>query len=123
MSPPGDPFDRDRRGQRVPALPADGLALARGEGGEEVVEGAVALVEPVELLVVRAQEAVARRGPRPRASGRNVAWIEEAPGLVAQGPQPGDQVPAGAPSTRRPSATSSRGPVTGVNGTETWSFG
>ena len=45
--------------QRVLAFAADGLALARGKPGEEIVEGGVALVLPVELLVGALQEAAA----------------------------------------------------------------
>ena len=42
--------------QRVLAFAADGLALARRERGEEIVERRVAGVLPVELLVVALQE-------------------------------------------------------------------
>ena len=46
----------DAVGQRVVALAADGLALARGERGEEIVEAPVAGIFPVELLVGALQE-------------------------------------------------------------------
>jgi hypothetical protein len=40
------------------ALALDGLAVARVQGGEEIIEGVVALIVPVELLVGPLQEAV-----------------------------------------------------------------
>ena len=52
----GEPVHADAVGQCVVALAADGLALARGERGEEVVERRVAGVLPVELLVGALQE-------------------------------------------------------------------
>ena len=45
-------------GERLAPFALDRLAVARIEGGEEIVETAVALVVPVELLVVALQEAV-----------------------------------------------------------------
>ena len=49
--------------ERVRALAADGLALARGERGEEGVEGVIAGVLPMELLVGALQ--VAARAEQP----------------------------------------------------------
>ena len=43
----------------VAAFAPDRLAVTRVEGGEEVLEAAIALVVPVKLLVVALQEAVA----------------------------------------------------------------
>ena len=61
----GEPVRADAfRRQRVLALAADGLALARGEADEEIVEAVVARVLPVELLVGALQEAaLAERAP------------------------------------------------------------
>ena len=53
-----DPLDGDAGRSRLLALLAHGLALARGERGEEVVEVRVAGVVPVELLVRALQEPV-----------------------------------------------------------------
>ena len=43
--------DLDAARDRVAALAADRLPLARGERGEEIVEVAIALVDEMELLV------------------------------------------------------------------------
>ena len=48
--------DREARVRHRPPFLADLLTLARGEAGEEVVEGAIALVEPVELDARALQE-------------------------------------------------------------------
>src|ERR1700749_1978622 len=53
---PGEPAHLDAVLERVFALAPDGLALARCERAEEVVEAAVAGVLPVELLVGALQE-------------------------------------------------------------------
>ena len=53
----GEPGDLDAGRERFLALAADGLALARGERGQEIVETGVAAILPVELLVVALQEA------------------------------------------------------------------
>ena len=53
----GQPVDRDAGRERLAPLALDRLALARGERGEEVVEGGVAVIVPVELLVGALQEA------------------------------------------------------------------
>src|SRR5437763_11796581 len=53
----GEPFDLDAGCQRVLAFAPDGLALARGERAEEILERAVALVLPVELLIGALEEA------------------------------------------------------------------
>ncbi len=51
-------------GQGVAPFAPDGLASARGQGGQEVVEGGVALIEPVILLVLAQQQALlAHQGP------------------------------------------------------------
>ena len=52
------PFDLDVCAERVLALPADGLALAGGEGVQKALEVAIALVEEMELLVGALQEAL-----------------------------------------------------------------
>jgi hypothetical protein len=52
------------RGQGLRALLAYRLALARGERGQEIVEGGVARIVPVELLV-GALEEVAGSEPVP----------------------------------------------------------
>ena len=44
-------MDGDAIGERILAFAADHFALARGERGEEVIEGRVAGVDPVELTV------------------------------------------------------------------------
>ncbi len=60
----GQPVHLDAGRERVLALAANALALARGEAGEEVVEAGVAVILPVELLVGALQEAArAERGP------------------------------------------------------------
>jgi hypothetical protein len=50
-------------GLRVAPLAPDGLAPARGQGGQEVVEAAVALIGPVILLVLPRQQS--GRGQEP----------------------------------------------------------
>ncbi len=50
-SAPVNQLNRDSVGQRILSLATDGLALARGQGAEEVVEGAISAILPVELLV------------------------------------------------------------------------
>ena len=54
---PGHPFDLDPAAKRLAPFLADRLALARGERGEEIVEAAIAVVPPVELLVGPLEEA------------------------------------------------------------------
>ena len=59
-----DPFDGDTVEKRLAALFSDGLPLARGERAEEIVEGRIAFVPPVELLVGSLQVAdLARKLP------------------------------------------------------------
>ena len=55
----GEPVHGDAGGQRVAPLALDGLALAGRQRLEERVEGGVAVVLPMELLVGAMQEAVA----------------------------------------------------------------
>ena len=112
--------DSMTRPERVAALAPDRLAPARGEGRQEIVEAGVAVVEPMELLVVAVEQPVLAER-LPSALGRKVRWIDEAPSSRGA-PASGDE--------RRPRGAAvglwrnrSRGPVTGVNGTETWSFG
>ena len=99
------------------ALLAHGLALARGEPREEIVERRVALVVPVELLVGALQEALRaeRASTRPRV--RNVSVQRRD---AERGARPRRR-PRRAASRRRsasgPGLTSSRRPGTGVNGT------
>ena len=45
-------------GERLAPFAPDRLAVTRVEGGEKILETAVALVVPVKLLVVALQEAV-----------------------------------------------------------------
>ena len=52
----GEPVHGHAVRQRLMALAAYGLALARGERGEEFVEARIALIFPVELLVGALQE-------------------------------------------------------------------
>ena len=60
----GEPGHLDAGRQRLLALAADGLALARGERGQEVVEAGIAGILPMELLVGALQEAaLAERAP------------------------------------------------------------
>ena len=47
----------DAGGERVRALAANGLALARGERGQERIERVVAGILPMELLVGALEEA------------------------------------------------------------------
>ena len=118
----GEPFDGDAVRQRVAALAPDRLALARGERGEKILEAPVAVVEPVELLVVAAQKAL-------RVEGVEIVLLQErgvdrgGARLVPQRPQAGDQMASGSRDARAPFGTRRRGPVAGVNGTETCSFG
>ena len=53
----GEPVHADAVRERVLAFAADGLALARRERGEEILERRVAGVLPVELLIVALKEA------------------------------------------------------------------
>ena len=55
------PFDLDAALDRPLALGANGLALARGERGQEILEALIALVPPVELLIVAPEESVLAR--------------------------------------------------------------
>src|SRR6266446_9271956 len=60
----GKPHHLDARAKRVAALAPDGLALARRQGGEEIVEGCEAGIVPMELLVGAHEEAAfAKRVP------------------------------------------------------------
>jgi hypothetical protein len=54
----GEVMDGDAGLGRVPPLAPDHLALARGEGVQEIVEAGIAVVAPVELLVGAFQEAL-----------------------------------------------------------------
>ena len=66
-----EPGHLDAGLKRLLALAADGLALARGEAGKEVVETGVAGILPMELLVGALQEAaLAERAPFRLRSGR-----------------------------------------------------
>src|SRR5262245_17784076 len=65
----GQPMHADAVGERILALAPDGLALAGGERGEEVVEGRVAGVLPMKLLV-RALEVAALAEQLPFRLGR-----------------------------------------------------
>ena len=109
--------------QRVAPLAPDGLALARRRAPpRKCVEGRVAGVLPVELLVGALQEAVlAEELP----FGLGQEGDVDRGGLVppAELDQAGGE--AGAHLRRRagPGRTSRRRPVAGVNGTETCSFG
>src|SRR5712672_2641612 len=55
----GEGVNRNSISDGIAPLALDCLAMARVEGGEEILEAAVALVVPVKLLVVALQEAVA----------------------------------------------------------------
>ena len=57
----GDPFDLDAVFQRALAFLAQVLALVGREAGEEVLERAVPVVHPVELLVHALEPAGAAR--------------------------------------------------------------
>ena len=117
----GEPLHLDAVLERAGALAPDRLALARRERREEIVEGRVAGILPMELLVVALQEAV-RAEQVPFGLGAKVTCTEEASRMPAEL----DQALRQASRTRRrvaPGATSRRGPVAGVNGTETWSLG
>ena len=112
----------DAVGERVVALAADGLALARRERGEEIVEARVAGILPVELLVGAlqesefAEEAEFRLGREGHVNARGVVD-------AAKLDQAGRQRAADFVGACGPGRTSSRRPVAGVNGTATWSFG
>ncbi len=86
----GDPLDGEPGRQRVAPLALDRLALARGQRAEEIVEGGVARIVPVELLVDAAQEAEVARplGLRLRQEG---GVDRRGLDLLAQGPQAGDE--------------------------------
>ena len=67
----GEPVDLDAGAQRFLALPPDRLAFARGKRREEIVEGRVAAILPMELLVGALQEVVpAERCATPARSER-----------------------------------------------------
>ena len=109
-------------GQRVAPLALDRLAMARIEGGEEIVEGAVALIVPVELLVGALQEAMfGEKFPFGFAGKGDVN--RGGLGGLAQRHQPARQRASAMRSRSTPSRISSRGPVAGVKGTEACSFG
>ena len=118
----GQVLDGDPGREGVATFLADGLALAGGEGGEEVVEARVAVVLPVELLVGALQEAGGLRPVRTRPARMKVTWIEDALVSPRSARRPATR-PAVASSGSAPGAIRKRGPVTGVNGTLTWSFG
>ncbi len=117
----GDPLDGDAGGERVAPLALDRLALARGERAQEIVEGGIAVVVPVELLVDPAQEAQ-RPGPLGLGLGQERRVDRGGLDLPAQGAQAGDEGGGGLVGILA-RAIRKRGPVTGVNGTLTWSFG
>src|SRR5207245_11675626 len=53
----GHRVNLDAAGERGLALLANGLALARAEGGEKIIEALIALIIPVELLASALEEA------------------------------------------------------------------
>jgi len=54
----------DTGAKRLFAFAPDGLALARGESAEKIVEGGIVVVLPMKLLVGPLQKAaLAKRGP------------------------------------------------------------
>ena len=73
MSRPVHPLDGQAIAERLLALLAHGLALARGERAQEILEGGVAVVAPVELLVGALQVAeLAEPGPFALGEKRDV---------------------------------------------------
>ena len=98
-----------RRSRRI------ALRLREDERGQEIVEAGIALVEPVELLVVALQQPVlAERVPI--GLGQEGEWIDEAPIFSRSARKPATSA-ARAVSRSACGETRSRGPVTGVNGT------
>ena len=76
-------LDRDVAVQSVPALALDRLALARGQRGQEIVEGRKAVAEEMELLAVADQKT--RVGQAFRVlSGREGDMNRRRLGLLAQ---------------------------------------
>src|SRR5262249_59564630 len=65
----GEPMHADAGRERVRAFASDGFALARGERRQERIEGGVAGILPMELLV-RALEVAARGEQIPFRFGR-----------------------------------------------------
>ena len=119
----GQPFAPRCRLPAPPALAPDGLALARGERGEEIVEGCVARVLPVELLVGALQEAaLAEQAPFVFGEEGDVHARRRrcvcASSTSASASAPADRV--GCRAGRAPAGAR---PVAGVNGTATCSFG
>src|SRR5690606_3753961 len=53
-----EPLHRQPIGQRIAALSANGLALARGQGFEEFLEAGIALIVPVKLGVDALEPAI-----------------------------------------------------------------
>jgi hypothetical protein len=83
----GQPVDADSVCARLAAFAADELALARGEGVEEILERGIAGILPMELLVGALQKTL--RGQRPAILALQEGGVH--PGglpLLAQGDQP-----------------------------------
>ncbi len=109
MSLAGQVDDLQPAGQRVAALAADRLALARGERVEEVVEVAIALVDEVELPVGARQIAVfgkllllgfsgegdVQRGGAELGGQRGAGGGEQRAVLAGVAARPDQQAPAG----------------------------
>ena len=118
----GEPVHADAVCQRVVPLAADGLALARRQRAEEIVEAREARGFPSETagrcvagsrvrrgagIPARSQRSHGRRTRRPARTVRPGRRRRARPTASASGP----------------ARTRSRRPVAGVNGTATWSFG
>jgi hypothetical protein len=113
--------DVDAACHRIAPLAADRLPLPRGEGVEEILEVTVAGIEEMELLVGALEEpGLAEQRPFRLGQERRV-YRRDAVAL-GQGLDPPGEDLAVVPGSG-PGRTRSRRPVTGVNGTETWSFG
>ena len=126
-----DAFGEVGAGQPVDVMPVasasrafapDGLALARGQRGEEIVEVVIAGILPMELPVGALQIAALAEQAAIRASVRNVTWTEEALERRQMSASPSASALRTA-SACGPGRTSRRRPVAGVNGTDTCSFG
>ena len=116
----GQKLDLDAMGERRLALVPDGLSLARREIGQKLVEIHVTFVDEMKLLAGALQEA--RCAERLPFGTRGKSDVERGcTGFFAKRAKPGDErLPR---CLAVPGATSSFLPVTGVNGTATWSFG
>ena len=108
--------------ERFLALAADGLALARGERGQEIVEAGVAGIVPMELLVGALQEAALAEQRAIPASVRKVTCADDSSFVVVISTSASASAPRTACASG-PGRASRRGPVTGVNGTATCSLG